>query len=298
MKSIIDTVEIKDIRTDKKTVGYADGEVIVTDRIEDIMCGRDEVRLGLIIAVFCMGGRLQLEMNDSTCALQENDMMICLPHHIVGGVLSSNNLKTKVFGFSPSFVNDTLRGDRQFGYVFDNIHKNPVHRLRQERSGLTAVNLFGKLITAKMNDDNDCGRKKILHYMFAAFLCQVMASFGSLPGTEMTIGAEKKSTDLVFKNFMRELSKDDGRHRSVSYYADKLCYSPKYVSYAVKLVSGRTAMSWINEHTIGQIKYQLKNSDKSIKEIAEIFEFPNISFFGKYVKRNLGMSPLKYRNGQ
>ena len=67
---------------------------------------------------------------------------------------------------------------------------------------------------------------------------------------------------------------------------------------SVKLVSGRTAMSWINEHAIGQIKYQLRNSDKSIKEIAEIFEFPNISFFGKYVKRNLGVSPLKYRNGQ
>ena len=31
-------------------------------------------------------------------------------------------------------------------------------------------------------------------------------------------------------------------------------------------------------------------------EIAEEFNFPNQSFFGKYVKSYLGMSPARYRN--
>lgn len=293
----METVEIKDMKKEGPAVNYCDSDIIVTDSMEEIMCGHDDVRLGLVLVVFCMEGRMQLEMNDRTCALNENDMMICLPHHIIGGILLSNNLKIKALGFSPSFVHDTLRGEREFGPVFESIHADPVRRLKKERNELRAVNLFGKLIAAKMNDGNDCGRRKILHHMFAAFLCQVMASFGASSEKGRTMYGQKKSVTLVFKNFMKELSKDDGRHRSVSYYADILCYSPKYVSYAVKSVSGRTAMSWINEHAIEQIKYQLRNSDKSIKEIAEIFDFPNISFFGKYVKRNLGVSPLRYRNG-
>ena len=48
--------------------------------------------------------------------------------------------------------------------------------------------------------------------------------------------------------------------------------------------------------TCADIKYRLKHSDKSIKEIAEEFNFPNQSFFGKYVKSYLGMSPARYRN--
>lgn len=33
----------------------------------------------------------------------------------------------------------------------------------------------------------------------------------------------------------------------------------------------------------------------SVKEIAEMFNFPNQSFFGKYVKAHVGMSPARYR---
>ena len=37
----------------------------------------------------------------------------------------------------------------------------------------------------------------------------------------------------------------------------------------------------------------LKNSDLSIKEIADTLDFPNISFFGKYCRQPVGKSPMK-----
>ena len=83
------------------------------------------------------------------------------------------------------------------------------------------------------------------------------------------------------------LSKDNGIHRSVGYYADALCYSPKHFSKVIKQACGRTPLDLINENAIEHIKYRLKHSDKSIKEIAEEFDFPNQSFFGKYVKSYL-----------
>ena len=43
------------------------------------------------------------------------------------------------------------------------------------------------------------------------------------------------------------------------------------------------------------VRYQLKYSQKSIKEIADYLEFPNISFFGKFVRRHVGCSPKEYR---
>ncbi|MFR9260817.1 MAG: helix-turn-helix domain-containing protein [Bacteroides cellulosilyticus] len=46
---------------------------------------------------------------------------------------------------------------------------------------------------------------------------------------------------------------------------------------------------------VKDILYLLRNSQKSIKEIANELNFPNLSFFGKYVKQHLGMSPKQYR---
>lgn len=43
------------------------------------------------------------------------------------------------------------------------------------------------------------------------------------------------------------------------------------------------------------IRYQLKYSQKSIKEVADYLDFPNISFFGKYVRNHVGCSPKEYR---
>lgn len=105
-----------------------------------------------------------------------------------------------------------------------------------------------------------------------------------------------KQHEYIFRRFIEKLSKDNGMHRSVSYYADALFYTPKYLSKVIKDACGKNPSTLINEYTMEHIKYQLRNSDKSIKEIAEEFNFPNQSFFGKYVKAHLGVSPQQYRD--
>lgn len=52
---------------------------------------------------------------------------------------------------------------------------------------------------------------------------------------------------------------------------------------------------WINEAVLTDVRYQLKYSQKSIKEIADYLDFPNISFFGKFVRHHVGCSPKEYR---
>jgi len=43
-------------------------------------------------------------------------------------------------------------------------------------------------------------------------------------------------------------------------------------------------------------KAQLKSTNLSIHDIAYALNFTNMSFFGKYFKRHVGMSPQEYRN--
>lgn len=97
--------------------------------------------------------------------------------------------------------------------------------------------------------------------------------------------------------FFRLLVNNFKKHRAVSFYADKLCFTPKYLSSVVKKVTGYTIQEWINELVINHTKNLLKMTDKTVLEISEEMNFSNPSFFGRFFKQYTGLTPLQFRNG-
>ena len=105
----------------------------------------------------------------------------------------------------------------------------------------------------------------------------------------------KPRKEELFEKFMREVSACYKMERSVIFYANKLCLTPKHLSGVVKEVSGKTAGEWIDNFVILEARALLKSSEMSVQEIAEYLHFANQSFFGKYFKHYVGMSPKEYR---
>ncbi|MFB9080786.1 helix-turn-helix domain-containing protein [Flavobacterium procerum] len=99
----------------------------------------------------------------------------------------------------------------------------------------------------------------------------------------------------LFEKFKTTLFKDFLTQRSVSYYADMLNVSRKYLSEIVKKNSGRTAGEWINEIIILEAKVLLQNKSLTISEISNLLHFPDQSGFGRFFKNHSGLSPLEYR---
>jgi AraC-like DNA-binding protein len=104
-----------------------------------------------------------------------------------------------------------------------------------------------------------------------------------------------KTSDNHFQRFLDLLHSSEVKRHTVETYASELCISPKYLSALCKKNSGKTANEWITERVLEDIRYYLKQSDFSIKEICDRLGFPNPSFFGKYVKDHFGMTPLQFR---
>lgn len=102
--------------------------------------------------------------------------------------------------------------------------------------------------------------------------------------------------DLVFQNFMLMLFRYYRRERDVTFYAQMQHLAPRYFSAIIKEKSGSNALQWIVQMVITEAKQLLENSDLSIKEIAARLNFPTQSFFGKYFKQYVGVSPKEYRN--
>ena len=106
---------------------------------------------------------------------------------------------------------------------------------------------------------------------------------------------KKNRAETIFTDFIALIEKNFRTERRVSWYGRQLCITPKYLSECIKQVSQRTPNEWIDNYVVMELRVQIKNSRKSIKQIAMDMNFPSQSFMGKYFKEHVGMSPTEYR---
>lgn len=168
--------------------------------------------------------------------------------------------------------------------------KNPVLPLSEDERSLFMQ--YYDLLSSKITRSYCRHQDAVMQALFRAFMLEffdIMDRHVKLTPPNFT------SSEMLFRHFVEVLMADYPRQRSVEHYASRLCVTPKYLSAVSKSVSGSTASEVINRCITDDVRRLLHNPDKSVKEISNELGFPNLSFFGKYVKRMLGMSPKAYR---
>lgn len=103
-----------------------------------------------------------------------------------------------------------------------------------------------------------------------------------------------RDLELAFK-FKEMVIDSHIREKSVSYYARQLCLSENYLNRCIKRVIGRSAKQFINEVTLEYAKLLLLNSNLDIAEIGYELGYPSPSYFSKFFKKEMGVSPNEYR---
>ena len=98
----------------------------------------------------------------------------------------------------------------------------------------------------------------------------------------------RQLTDLLATGISRT-------ERDVSYYAERLNVSTKYLSATVKRVTGHSVSSYINRATVPIIKKYLDDERLSLTQISELMNFTSLSYFSRYCSKHLGQSPSDYR---
>ena len=83
--------------------------------------------------------------------------------------------------------------------------------------------------------------------------------------------------------------------REVSYYANQLHVTSKYLSDTIKRVTGTSVSTYINRAAIAIIKSYLDDNNLSITQIADDMQFTSVSYFSRYCVKHLGMPPARYR---
>jgi AraC family transcriptional activator of pobA len=98
-----------------------------------------------------------------------------------------------------------------------------------------------------------------------------------------------------YERFIQLVQEHCITQREVRFYSDKLNITPKYLNYICKVNTGITASEWIQRNAKERIIVLLQNKDLNISEIADEMDFSSRSFFTRYVKKLLGVTPKEYR---
>ena len=278
----------------KRTADYSDGDIMILDKI-GVTPIEGTIKLNMIIMMYVAKGRIQGDVNGQTYTASAGDVLVCLPDQFLDNYMMSPDFESKIVGLSYKAAQQSLQINNDVLSTLSYIAKNPVIHLDDERQALMVK--YYTIISHKVNYPHGYYHKEIMHSIFqCAFyeLCAIIAPHVQYADN----GGNIKQANLLFSRFIKMLSANNGRVRSVKKYAEALCITPKYLSFISKNVSGKTALEWIHQSTTETIVRYLRNSNMSIKEIADTLNFPNLSFFGKFTKSQLGMSPTEYRRQQ
>lgn len=271
---------------------YEDGDIGIYDlgiKTQEPLLETGPKKTDRITVVACVEGRLQVEINERKYLINGQDILLCRPNVILSNLMISPDFRGRIICLSQKTIMECIHMDNNVWNRVFHIEENPV--IHVENGELFAI--YGRLTSMRLKQEQRPYKKEIISSLIRASIYEMLAEM------ERYVDCSKSRTitqgDILFKRFMELISGMEVKSRSVSWYGERLCVTPKYLSTICKQVSGKTAYDWINQFVIMDIQHLLKYSEKSIKEISEYLDFPNISFFGKYVKSHLGYSPKEYR---
>ena len=269
---------------------YSDERIAFVENLQTLE-RVEPVKLDAFLMMVCLRGQATASIEGKTYEVRPHDALICHPNIMLGKSMASMDFDFRCICLSKEYLQQlsVISPDNTWDVMMF-LEKSPVLALTPDE--VKGFCLYYDLMRSRLMGPPRRHRKELVDALSAAFLYEfsdVLDRFADFRQQPYSAGSN------VFRNFLSLLSSSYPKSRSVSYYADKLCLTPKYLSTVCKEVSGETASELINRYVVKDIDFLLKQRGRSIKEICNELEFPNLSFFGRYVKKHLGLSPKQYR---
>jgi AraC-like DNA-binding protein len=245
---------------------------------------------GYIIGI-CTRGSAKIEVN-----LQEYDstpgaMLLATPFHILRIYNNTPDFLCRFVVFSKAFLTgQSLNSHFLESFSFFQTSSTPV--IHPDPKNIKELLAVYDLIQHQLQREEHPYRKEISRSMLTALLYEVAANYEQQHVIIKNKQTRKQELNMQFQNLVFNNYKTN---RSVQYYADSLFVSPKHLTETVKEVTGKTAGEWIDDAVILEAKVLLRNHEISIAQVAEMVHFPEQSSFGKYFKKQTGMSPSEYK---
>lgn len=238
-----------------------------------------------IASMICTDGWARCSVDGNDFEIQAYAMLVVLGGSRITILESSEDFCFNLFIMSSSFA-ASLQIQNQFAAYMKIQDKMIVN---MENRQWEYYQQYEQLIVSNLRQTDHPYRPLILRRLIE--LQHYQMTFRDLPVTAV-------SKDNLSGRFRNLLELEYTHHHDVAFYADRLCVTPKYLSECIKKASNKTAGQWIDIMLIRDAERLLQTTTMTVLEISNTLGFDDPSAFGKYFKRQKGVSPRTFRESQ
>lgn len=239
--------------------------------------------------ILCTGGRKELQINFADYTLTPGSLAFIYPNSMWRPLATSSDFEAHYFsiqGTSAKEWNAFIDLDTVFS-LSSYIAKHPHTQLSLDETQVMTQYL--NLLKSRYEAN---AQAIIIRFILSAFTLELNRIFTAREKSDRSKISRQEDILWKFLTLLKQYHKEE---RTVNFYADRMCISPKHLSSVIKQMSHKTAHEIIADFVTMTAKRLLKTTTMSIQEISDELNFANQSFFGKFFKQNTGQSPSAYR---
>ncbi len=291
MVGVTDTIKESDLNKAKqwsKSV-YLGDDLLLTEHINKAPMPTEPRRMNFILIGLCTKGKILYKLDTVEKVITPGDILIVSERHIVDQYQPSPDMEGLCMMLSINFFHEIIQDVKDVSSLFIFSRSHPVMKL--EKRDIETFKEYFYVIQHKIGDKHNHFRKDLIRTLLLAMFYDLSNVIYRVQHDDQP----RSRAEAIFTDFIKRVEVNFKHERRVSWYAEQLGITPKYLSETVKRVSRLTPNEWIENYVMMECRVLLKNSTKSIKVISKELNFPNQSFFGKFFKERSGMSPLNFR---
>lgn len=273
------------------------GDILLDDNFDDEMVRGFSylgapVKIMFTIVLLCVKGSIRFRINLKEMMVNQNDILLITPGAIMDMCVVQGDCRVACIHI------DSEKHEKKPTMMtmlrLRSMLKNEVSLTHVRDIAMTQIVNSYKLMRLLMADGEMKCKEDAVQGCF-----QVI---GACWMSEMETNSDNQEkprltrNEQLFQMFLRLVRQEYMRHRDVSYYAGRLAITAKYLGVVVSQSSGRRPLDWIRDHVILDAKAMLVSRQYTIQQISHILNFPNPSFFSKYFRESVGLSPSRYLN--
>lgn len=290
----ITPVTIESINS-KYKLPHLGNDIVLLDSLRLLPGITEARRMSLCVFIgICTEGIVTLEVNSRKRVVSSQQVMVITDESVVDNLNFSDDFNGFGIFISYKMLHEILDDIAYMSDLFLLSHNHPVFDVQPEETAI-ARQYFAS-IEQRIAMPQHRYRREVIRLHVLSLFYDFVNVFDKVINHPQKKDKQSRG-ERIFVNFVQLVERNFRTQRQVQWYAKEMQITPKYLSEVISTVSRRTPNEWIDKFVTTEIRNQLRHTSKKMSEIAEDLNFPSQSFFGKYFKNNVGVSPSEYRNG-
>ncbi len=240
--------------------------------------------------LLCTAGEGSFVFNERCYHIVKNDLVVIPMPNRIKNLAAPSDMQVEWFAADYKFLQNLLPSNNYSIGGSISLNQDPVIPVTDEQARHLLDDFH------RLRDRLEERHLQFYHQLMGSLCLTMMYDIFEVHALRDATDTHTDRTAYIVKQLMALLATGISRtERDVSYYAERLHVSPKYLSATIKRVTGHSVTSYIDRHTVPILKDLLDDERLSLTQIAEHMNFTSLSYFSRYCTKHLGQSPSSYR---